>query len=163
MVRPGLAAVDWPLRIEVLGRQPLVIADAAHNDASIAALLQTLRGIPARRRVLVFGASRDKHVDDMLRLIRGEFDDVILTQYAGNPRALAASDLASRAASAGLVGFRVESSARSARDLAMSLAAPEDLVCVTGSLFLAAEVRELILKSRSDCLSCPPQSLLPLP
>jgi dihydrofolate synthase/folylpolyglutamate synthase len=113
--------------------------------------------------VLVFGASRDKHVDDMLRLIRGEFDDVILTQYAGNPRALSASDLAGRAASAGLVGFRVESSARSARDLAMSLAAPEDLVCVTGSLFLAAEVRELILKHKSDWPSCPPHSLLPLP
>jgi dihydrofolate synthase/folylpolyglutamate synthase len=163
MVRTGLAAVDWPLRIEVLGRRPLVIADAAHNDASIAALLQTLRDLPARRRVLVFGASRDKHVDDMLRLIRGEFDDVILTQYAGNPRALSASDLAGRAASAGLVGFRVESSARSARDLAMSLAAPEDLVCVTGSLFLAAEVRELILKHKSDWPSCPPHSLLPLP
>lgn len=146
-VARGLASVDWPLRIEVLGRRPLVVADAAHNDASIAALLQTLRGVPARRRVLVFGASRDKHVDDMLRLIDGEFDDVILTQYTGNPRALSARGLARRAASAGLTGFRVESSARAAWDLAASLAGPEDLICVTGSLFLAAELRELILTS----------------
>jgi dihydrofolate synthase/folylpolyglutamate synthase len=162
-IRTGLAAVDWPLRIEVLGRRPLVVADAAHNDASIAALLQTLRGLPLRRRVLVFGASRDKHVDEMLRLIDGEFDDVILTQYAGNPRALSARDLAGRAASAGLTGFRVEHCARAAWDLATSLAAPEDLICVTGSLFLAAELRELILSPTTACQTCPPHSLLPLP
>jgi dihydrofolate synthase/folylpolyglutamate synthase len=141
----GLASVDWPLRIEVLRRQPLVIADAAHNDASIMALLDTLRGVPARKRVLVFGASRDKHVDDMLRLIDGEFDEIILTQYGGNPRALAWSDLAARAASAGLSGFRTEASATTAWSLAMSLAGQADLVCVTGSLFLAAELREVIL------------------
>jgi dihydrofolate synthase/folylpolyglutamate synthase len=162
-IRAGLAAVDWPLRIEVLGRRPLVVADAAHNEASIAAMLATLRGLAVRRRVLVFGASRDKHVDDMLRLINGEFDDVVLTQYAGNPRALSARDLAVRAGSAGLTGFRVESSARAAWDLATSLAAPEDLICATGSLFLAAELRELILTQATVRRSCPPVSALPLP
>lgn len=143
-VAAGLAAVHWPLRIEVLGRRPLVIADAAHNDASIAALLETLRGIEARRRILLFGASRDKHVDDMLRLLCGRFDDVVLTQYSSNPRALSAGDLATRAAAAGLSGCHVRQSARSAWELARSLAAPDDLVCATGSLFLAAEVRELV-------------------
>jgi dihydrofolate synthase/folylpolyglutamate synthase len=144
-IAAGLAAVNWPLRIEILGRRPLVIADAAHNDASIAALLQTLRDTLARRRILVFGASRDKHVDDMLRLLRGQFDDVVLTQYSSNPRALSAADLAERAAAAGLSGFHIEPSVRSAWDRARSLAAPDDLVCATGSLFLAAEVREFVL------------------
>lgn len=143
-VQRGLASVDWPLRIEVLRRHPLVIADAAHNDASIAALLETLCGVPARRRILVFGASRDKHVDDMLRLIDGRFDELILTQYVGNPRALSCGDLVARATSAGLSGFRSEASAHAAWRLALSLAGPEDLICITGSLFLAAELRESI-------------------
>lgn len=148
-IAAGLSAVDWPLRIEVLGQRPLVIADAAHNDASISALLETLRAMDVSRRILVFGASRDKHVDDMLRLLRGEFDEVILTQYASNPRALAAPDLATRAEAAGLVDFHVEHDARAALRLARSLAGPDDLICVTGSLFLAAEVRELLLTGRA--------------
>ena len=81
----GLSAVNWPLRIEVLHRNPTVIVDAAHNEASIAALMETLRSVSARRRTLVFGTSRDKDARSMLRRIAGEFDAVILTQNQTQP------------------------------------------------------------------------------
>jgi dihydrofolate synthase/folylpolyglutamate synthase len=141
----GLSAVNWPLRIEVLHRNPTVIVDAAHNEASIAALIETLRSVSARRRTLVFGTSRDKDAAAMLRRVAGEFDEVILTQYLSNPRALPVDELAGIAESLRLEHCRMEPTPKAAWQAALDGRHAEDLVCVTGSFFLAAEVREMIL------------------
>ena len=144
----GLSAVNWPLRIEVLHRNPTVIVDAAHNEASIAALIETLRSVRARRRTLVFGTSRDKDAAAMLRRIAGEFDEVILTQYLSNPRALSVEELAAIAASLPLERCQSEPTPDAAWRAALDGSRAEDLVCVTGSFFLAAEVRKTILAPR---------------
>ncbi len=85
--RAGLAGVQWPAHVETLRRRPTVIVDTAHNLASLAALIETLaESFSARRRVLIFGASKDKDVQGMLRAAIGAFDRVILTKYVNNPR-----------------------------------------------------------------------------
>src|SRR5262249_39621236 len=67
-VPAGLAQLRWPGRIEIVGRSPTVIIDAAHNWEAVSALVKTLgESFPARRRVLVFAATRDKDVAGMLR------------------------------------------------------------------------------------------------
>src|SRR5262245_19729871 len=81
-VASGLAQLRWPGRIEILGRAPTVIVDAAHNWEAIAALLRTLEeSFPARRRILVFAATRDKDVSGMLRQLLPRFDSVVQTCF----------------------------------------------------------------------------------
>ena len=147
-VRAGMAGVSIPVRVEFFPRRPLVVIDAAHNLASAAALLSTLQAhAPAiRSRVLIFAASRDKDAGGMLRLLGPEFDDVILTRYTSNTRGLPAErlrELWDRDAAPP----HLAPDPAAAWAAAQALAGPEDLICVTGSFFLAAEIRELVLKT----------------
>ncbi len=144
-VRDGLYRMRWPLRIEVLRTRPLVIADAAHNDASIEALLDTLQRTRAARRVLIFASSRDKDAADMLQRLDRGFDHIILTRYVHNPRAIPLEDLAAVAAEVLTRPFETTPSPQAAWDRAQATAGPDDLICATGSFFLAAEVREIVL------------------
>ncbi len=85
-VRTGLATAQSPARVEVVRRQPTVIVDAAHNEASVAALLQTLEeSFSPRRRMLIFATTLDKSVREMMALLLPRFDQVLLTRYRNNP------------------------------------------------------------------------------
>jgi dihydrofolate synthase/folylpolyglutamate synthase len=147
-LRHGLLSVRWPLRIEVVGHDPLLILDAAHNVASIAALLETLRGVRAARRIGIFGTSRDKEAAVMLRQLAPEFDELILTQFLSNPRAIRVADLHRIATRELSRPCRTAETPAEALALARELATPRDLICLTGSFFLAAEVRELVVTGR---------------
>ena len=141
-VRRGLADVRWPARVEVVARRPTVILDAAHNVASIAALVQTLReSFTARRRILVFATTRDKQVCEMLAVLLPHFDHVILTRYDNNPRGLPPDELAGLAKPVADAPIQVCPNPESAWRAACELASDDDLICVTGSFFIAAEMR----------------------
>ena len=145
-IRDGLDDVHWAGRIEILARRPTVIVDGAHNWAAIAALVETLdRRFRAQRRILVFAASRDKDVAGMLRQLLPRFDTVILTAFHNNPRNLPAGELARLSHSLSSRLVHVAPDAVAAWKLARRFATPVDLICVTGSFFIAAELRELIL------------------
>jgi len=145
-VRQGMQDVRCPLRIEVLSERPVVIVDAAHNWASIAALTATIsRDFSARRRLLIFATARDKDVAGHLRLLLPKFDTVILTQYLGNPRALPVTELLRVCRSVSDRPVHWTSQPSQAWKLAQRLAEPADLICVTGSFFIAAEVRSMVL------------------
>jgi len=91
----GLATVLLPARIERVATAPLVVVDAAHNVASMQSLVATLDPVLARfpRRVLVFAASGDKQIEEMLAAAQGRFDEVVVTRYVSNPRAAPVSRL----------------------------------------------------------------------
>ncbi len=149
-LRRGLAAVDWPLRMEVVIQKPLVILDAAHNEASIAALVQTLKTVRSGQRYCIFSASKDKDVAAMLARLSGQFDTVILTEYLGSPRAMPVADLA-RLAEPLLSGRVLQvASPAEATQLALSAAGEEDLICGTGSFFLAGELRSEFERQRDS-------------
>ena len=78
-VHRGLAAVRMPARIECLSRKPLIVLDAAHNVASMESLVATLASAVESHRpaVLLFAASADKQLDEMLTTARGCFDHVV--------------------------------------------------------------------------------------
>src|SRR5262249_31760512 len=91
----GFAAVVWPARLEVLQPAPWVILDCAHNTAAVKALVETLdESFPPCRRILVFGASSDKDIGEMLRLLAPHFQQAFFTQFAGSLRAVPAEELA---------------------------------------------------------------------
>ena len=143
----GLETVRWPGRVEVVRRDPTVIVDAAHNWASVTALLRTVRTLPARQRLLVFAATRDKDVAGMLRQLLPEFDTVILTSYVNNPRGLPVPELRRLTLLAKGGSIHAAPDAATALKLALRLADPEDLICITGSFFIAAELRELLTET----------------
>ncbi|HVA50491.1 MAG TPA: folylpolyglutamate synthase/dihydrofolate synthase family protein [Pirellulales bacterium] len=143
-IRRGLAEVRWPARVEVVGRRPTLVLDAAHNVASIAALVQTLReSFSARERLLVFATTQEKQVAQMLALLLPDFDRVILTRYQNNPRGVPPEELAALARGISEVPVQVCADPSAAWQAAREQAGEEDLVCVTGSFFIAAEMRAL--------------------
>lgn len=142
-IRSGLAQVVWPLRMETVRHHPMVLLDAAHNDASIQELCRTVQSIPARQRTLIFGTSRDKEAAAMLRLVGGAFDRILITRYTTNPRAWPVEELAEVARSIPLPSMGTSETIAEALRLALSDATADDLICVAGSFFLAAEARSL--------------------
>lgn len=142
----AMRSVTWPARIEVVRRHPTVIVDSAHNRASVQSLLETLAEcFPATRKTLLFATSGDKDVAGMLELLVPRFDHVIVTQYWNNPRAVPAGELERHCLQIGHPA-EVAADPRMAWDIAERNANPNDLICITGSFFLAAELRDLLTR-----------------
>lgn len=145
-VERGWATLSWPARVEVLGRAPWLVIDGAHNVASAEALAETLRTcFPPGPRTLVFGTTRDKDQAGQLRALALLFDRAIATRYLENPRSVAPEEIAASLRALGLREVLVAPSPTEALAAARRLTPPDGLICVTGSLFLAAEARVLVL------------------
>ncbi|MBL8819051.1 MAG: bifunctional folylpolyglutamate synthase/dihydrofolate synthase [Planctomyces sp.] len=157
-VLKGLSETQWPLRFEVISGTPVTVLDAAHNPDSISALVRTLDedSWNNRPRVIVFGSSSDKDSETMLSLLCGRCDQLVLTRYTTNPRSMAPDRLAETFARVSQTSVSKSSPTcvhvcevpADALKLAAELAGLNGLVCVTGSLFLAAEARTLLLPFR---------------
>ncbi len=66
----GFATLRFPARVEVLGQNPWLVIDGAHNAASASALAETLRTcFPPARRTLIFGTTRDKDLLGQLQRV----------------------------------------------------------------------------------------------
>jgi dihydrofolate synthase / folylpolyglutamate synthase len=140
VIREGLRTIYWPGRLEILGRAPLVVVDSAHNGDSAQKLMAALRACcPFKRLIIVLGASADHVTPELLEAFLVTADRAIAT-HSRHPRA---ADPAWLRARAGELGFGLEVSETVAQGLAMALdgAGPEDLICCTGSVFVAAEAR----------------------
>jgi dihydrofolate synthase/folylpolyglutamate synthase len=152
-LRSGLAGTRSLGRIEIVANRPTVILDVAHNPASIEALLAVLRARYAdSRRILVFASSKDKDYGSMLRLLVSEFAAIILTKYIHNPRAAEPDELLAAAQAAGVNSRPIETAAEPEAALARArqLAESEDLICITGSFFLASELRPLFVQGKVE-------------
>ena len=145
-IHKGMAQVRWPGRVEVVSRRPTVVIDAAHNWESARALASTLREeFRPRRRLLIFAATRDKDVAGLLRLLIPEFDTISFTKYIDNPRGVPPAELQSFVRSVSNREVHLAADPPSAWRLAQRWANPDDLIAITGSFFLVAELRDLIL------------------
>lgn len=144
-IQVAIRETTIPARVEVLGRRPVVILDVAHNPASTLALITTLREcFDVQRRFLVFGTTRGKDFRGMLEVLAPHFDHIFLTQYTCNPRALPVEFLGEAARQMFPAKFSVCSHPQEAWTAAWGRLRPEDLVCITGSFFLAAEMQPIL-------------------
>jgi dihydrofolate synthase/folylpolyglutamate synthase len=142
-VARGLAAVEWPCRVEKVGDRPVVILDTAHNVPSAEALVATLRAtfpVGGTKRV-VFAVSSDKEYAAILRILAAYFDHFHLCRYGNNPRAVSPEKLAAQLPDG---RYTVHATSGEAWGAARAAARPDDLVCVTGSVFLAGELRGVV-------------------
>ncbi len=143
----GLSTVQWPARLEVLRRDPIVVADGAHNDHSVGTVLATLKdSVPHERLTVVAGFSRDKRVSAMVELLAQRADRVIATR-SRHPRSMRPAEIVDEFCGQGCnaVGIAAYDTVSDAVNAACADAEPGELVLITGSLFVAAEAREAIL------------------
>ncbi|MGB3948477.1 MAG: folylpolyglutamate synthase/dihydrofolate synthase family protein [Bacteroidia bacterium] len=124
-------------RWQVLGQQPLVIADTGHNEAGINQVLKQINKTPHTNLHFVLGMVNDKDISTILSLLPKNARYYFCK--ANIPRALNADELAKKANEVGLFGEIVESVV-AALEKAKKNAQPSDLVFVGGSTFTVAEV-----------------------
>ena len=140
-VREGLRNVHWPGRMEVLSREPLVVGDGAHNPYSMQVLREALEEwFPDQRWVLIFGASADKNITEMLSVLLPISDYVIVTR-SDHPRSAAPVELADAVASVG-GGAEVSVNMRKSLLRGLAMVSPGSGLLVTGSTHLVADARE---------------------
>ena len=137
----GLRRVEWPGRLEIVSREPLVVVDGAHNGDSARKLAAALeKEFVYRRLLLVLGTSADKDLEGIVSALAPAASAVVATRSrharAADPARIA--ELARHHCP--LVEITQDVPSAIAR--ALALAAPEDLVCVTGSLFIVADARD---------------------
>jgi len=139
-IKDGLESTIWPGRFEILRKSPPIIVDSAHNPASISKLRETIdEFFPDQDLILVFGISEDKQLDSMLAEILPRTKTLICTQ-ADHPRAMDPYQLAERAD--GLVTeIKVFPEVGTALKEAVDLVDKDQIVLVTGSIFVAASAR----------------------
>ncbi len=137
----GFENAKWYGRFEILQQNPPVVIDSAHNRDSALKLRIALDdyfpGIPV---ILVFGASEDKDIEGMLAELMPRADYLIATQ-SFHPRAIEAETILEIAKRYGLSG-RIVPDVADAMHEALLMSGGEKLVLATGSIFIAAGVRE---------------------
>lgn len=139
--RRGLASAAWPGRFEIVPGRPPVVIDGAMNGASAARLREGLAALPYRRLVLVLGTSADKDVRAIAEQLVPGASAVVLTR-SRHPRSADVETLAA-AVEPFLQGpLAMTDDIPPALEKARELAGEDDLICVAGSLFVAAAARE---------------------
>lgn len=139
-IREGLRKVTWPGRLEVLSERPWVVLDGAHNPGAMKAITEILPKTFAYRKLfLVFGMMKDKNIRETLHYIMPLKARILLTR-AEYDRSAEPEDLQ------GFFQGRkplppVFPTIPQAISRAMKEAGPEDLILITGSLFVAGEAR----------------------
>lgn len=141
-ISQGLQQVEWEGRLEVAGRHPWVILDAAHTIESAHCLRQALTELFEYNRLhLVLGLSTDKNLSGIVDILAPLAHEVIVTR-SSHPRA---SDphLLADAITHHNVLVRTAPDPLTALDMARSIAHTTDLICVTGSLLLLGDLKAL--------------------
>jgi dihydrofolate synthase/folylpolyglutamate synthase len=140
VIARGVANVRWPGRLERLAERPAVYLDGTHNPAGARELVCFWEEQFAGRRIfLIYGAVRDKAVDEIAGLIFPRAARVLLTAPC-QPRAISAPLLAEMAGHLAS-HFEIVPDPVQALAHALELAQPEDVVFVTGSLYLVGDLR----------------------
>jgi dihydrofolate synthase/folylpolyglutamate synthase len=139
-IESGIACTRWPGRLERVCERPEIILDGAHNPAGARALAAYIDRFYGHRRVrLIYGAMRDKAIDEISGILFPRAQQVIVTAPQ-QARALAPEALRDIG---GHPDLRIAPTLRDALALVAD-ASPEDVVFVTGSLFLVAEARAIL-------------------
>ena len=139
----GLNKVSLPGRMEMICDDPRIMIDAAHNAASIQALMQAIgQNVPYDSMVVIFGCNNDKDVAGMLDKLQYGADKVIFTR-SNSVKAMSPEDLADMYTEICSKMCQTAPSLNEALALARSAVGKEDLICITGSFYLIGQAKML--------------------
>jgi dihydrofolate synthase/folylpolyglutamate synthase len=139
----GLSNVKMIGRMEMVCRDPRILVDAAHNAASIRALIQAIgQHVPYDSMIIIFGCNSDKDVRGMLTELQYGADKVIFTR-SNSPKAVWPQDLAEMYTE--ICGKMCQSALNltEALRIAQSAISREDLISITGSFYLVGQVKQM--------------------
>lgn len=144
MVINALAKVKCPARIEVVSEKPLVVLDTAHTVSSMKILRESIKeNLSFKKLIVVIGLSEDKDIAGVLREIACAADDLILTR-TGNPREAEPGQMAVMVRrfyhKKSIVIEDIDEALKEAKRIAKK----DDLICITGSFFLAGKVKKSV-------------------
>jgi dihydrofolate synthase/folylpolyglutamate synthase len=139
----GLADVVWPGRFEIVEKNPLIVLDGAKDPYAVTALVETVKQyLPGKHIYTILGISSDKDHESMIQSLNEITQEFILTEHRVRSRTAAAINLEKIARKTGKptsIITPVEEAVNEAR----KQAAPDDVILVTGSVFLIGEAREI--------------------
>lgn len=154
----GIRQTRLPARFEVVQRKPTVIIDGAHNPAKLGNTVHKLQRLKAKKIIAVVALAANKDARTTLRELAAVVDKIFVTRFFVLQRK-AASPLTLQRTIHKLrprLATTMYLDPHQALDQALSAAGPKDIVVVTGSFFLAGELRkrwypeERILARRSN-------------
>lgn len=146
-IRKGLALTSWPARLELFQKDPAVLIDAAHNLDGARTLQEALQNVfTFKRLVLVIGMLADKEREKVLALLAPLADSIIVTK-PNSPRVGQWQEMAQMAKKYTSNVYLVEDIA-AAVEKGLSLTGPDDLLCITGSIYMVAEARAFLLSNK---------------
>lgn len=142
LVVEGMASATSPGRMEVMGRHPLCILDGAHNPAGARAAAATLDETFAEAgdRILVLGLLQGRDPDEMLAAFAHSRLRLVVACPPPSSRAMPARDVVAAAARLGIAAVEARS-VEEAVDHAVEAADPEELILITGSLYVVGAAR----------------------
>jgi dihydrofolate synthase/folylpolyglutamate synthase len=145
-IERGIRETRWPGRFQVVPAElggPEYVFDVAHNPAGAWALRSALSTCYEDRTLtFVFGAMRDKAIGEIAEILFPLALRVIVTR-ADNPRSAAPDEIREAAArTATDIEDSVDVTAALAR--ARSLAGPQGVVVVTGSIYIVGEAMRVL-------------------
>lgn len=144
-IASGLEHAEHPGRLELIQYKPAFLLDGAHNPAGCRALREYLDEFAPPPLTIVFGAMRDKQLDQIGEILFPVADVLILTAV-DNPRSASIEVLRSIAERFARGTVIETSSSNEALQAAIARTPPDGLICIAGSLYLIGEVRPSILK-----------------
>lgn len=146
-IMAGLETAQHPGRLELIPHRPAFLIDGAHNPAGVESLRAYLDEFAQRPLTLVFGAMRDKQLEQIGEILFPAADLLVLTTV-DNPRS-ASSEMLEPIARRFARGKILKSdSSATALQMAIDHTSPEGMICVAGSLYLIGELRPRILSPR---------------
>jgi dihydrofolate synthase/folylpolyglutamate synthase len=129
----------------------IIVVDAAHNHESAQALADAIKAIfEVKKCIFVLGLNTDKNISAIWKQLESMSKLCIATK-SSNPRSMKPVDIAEVITTFGASDTDVRESASvgEAIDLARKMASPDDIICVTGSIYVVGEAREHILKDKT--------------
>ncbi|TYP57668.1 bifunctional folylpolyglutamate synthase/dihydrofolate synthase [Thermosediminibacter litoriperuensis] len=148
-VEKGLLEARWPGRLEIIGRNPDVLIDGAHNPSGVRVLKSALlKYFPGKRVILVLGILKDKDYLKMLEEIIPVADAVVATR-PDSPRALGACELEGSIRSLQfekMPEIYSREDVEEAIDTAFNISGGDDVIVFAGSLYMIGKVRSLLRK-----------------
>ena len=147
VLREGLAALKTPGRLEVVGHEPAIVLDGAHNPAGAEALAVALGEFFRWERLhVVLAVSANKDVEGVVRPIAANADVVYATRN-DSARSAEPEEVARVARAASSATVEVSPSVADAIAAARAAAGPGDLVLVTGSLFTVGDAKRVLARA----------------
>lgn len=144
-VRIGLEECYWPGRLEIVGKNPLVLLDGAHNEEGALALAKAFEQYFHDQNItLLIGVLKDKPYELMLKQLLPYASKVVLTE-PNSSRKLPIDELEKTAVKYSSYIYQNADIAQ-AYELALKLTNEKDVLCCAGSLYLIGEIKKMIKK-----------------